>query len=201
MRVPSAQANGGTGMYPWIDRGASPTSSWYRTSSVGTGANIATYTCVADTIYASYFSVPVICTLTELGVHVVNGVALSSARLGVYRTGGWGSPYPTTLLLDAGTVPTTVGAGPQFVTGLTLRLQQDVLYASVFLTQSTPGFSCGSSLTTWNTWGSDNTLAMGRSCVYHAQAWGALPTTFPSAAPTAVNAGTGPSPTMYTRYG
>jgi len=160
--------------------GIDPQECWYSAPQCGTA--MASQQHSANILYAIPFVCPKQITLDRIAIRVIASSA-GQGRLGIYNDNG--NLYPSSLVLDAGTVDTGSG-GIKSIT-ISQTLNADTLYWLVVILNATPniqGFNTGSLIpilgisTGWAT-----TPQLGYSV---SQTYGALPSTFPTGASTLV---------------
>jgi len=173
-----SQLGGPCVIFPAIQRGLTPFSSWYAAGSICI-YSYSTFVAVADKMYAIPFSTKVACNVEGIAIRVtVASGAGTRCRLGIYKCGGVGAPYPTTLLQDFGSVLTD-STGVKSITGLTCAIQAYTLYHAIALFESTPTFRAPHTEDFWGAWGCNNTgTGSGRAYITADQAYGALPANY-----------------------
>jgi hypothetical protein len=174
---------------------------WYRAGAT-LGQTLTSFAPSTGLMYAVPFFSPRGGTVDRLAINVLTTAAAggTTARLGIYSTSSFIDPYPTARVVDGGTIAVDT-TGVKNVT-ISITLDANKLYWFVLLidaagpttVQGHTGASSG------GVFGLANTLATAEGyALSHTQAYGALPSTFPTSAPTIINVGTG-SPLIACRY-
>jgi hypothetical protein len=188
MRPRGSGGGGGGGYETW--RGSSAdygADLWYMThQSLGDGAYSAA-PLATDILYVTPYVPGVGANISALGAYRIgaSGGGARLCRIGLYAANGSGSLYPGTLVVDAGTFGTGVG-GPFYTLACSVVLSPTVLYWFAWLlshTGANPSFGgydtdCGATPLGYGPGTSVN--RQGRLSV--AQAYGALPATYPAGA-------------------
>jgi hypothetical protein len=141
------------------------------------------------------FPVPRGITIDRMGVYV-STLSTGKARLGIYADAGGDSLcYPGSRVIDAGEIDVTV-TGAKTLT-ISQALSQNSLYWLVILCQATPAIYCIPVAGVIAVLGHSNALGTAQNAgLYAAQAYGALPATFPTT-PTLITAA--PIPAIFVR--
>lgn len=182
---------------------STPYNRWYRAAG-HIANNIVTYTPTAGQMLAVPFISSRSGTLDRLGINVTGAATAGvTVRLGIYTATSQQNPYPSAKLIDAGTVAVDT-TGHKTIT-ISQALSAGQLYwLTILFDSSAPSAMAGND-------GSgaigvlglaDAAFTVGQSEAYaisYTQAYGALPSTFPSVSPTFLLKGTN-SPLLACRY-
>ena len=154
--------------------------SWYAAGQQAAAATT-TLTVTAGRMYAMPFYASRQQVLDRLAFNVTTQSSSQNARIGIYSTSGGISLYPTSLVYDSGSI-STQGTGVKNNTAISITLTPG-LYWFVLLCSSTPGVASYAATSGVPIFGLSNTLSGSPQVgLYVAQAFGALPATFPSGA-------------------
>jgi len=131
----------------------------------------------ANRLYAIPYPIAATITANRIAIRVNTAVGGSQVRLGCYRDNGYA--YPHDLVFDAGLV-SSASIGTK-----TINVSQELtpgLYWLVALSAHTPTLAAEDT-DAFGLYGRTDELRYPYPALYHAQAFGALPDPFPSAAP------------------
>lgn len=147
---------------------------WFTSPRAGTA--LAGSALVAGRLYAMPFICPKAITLDQIGVYV-STLSTGNARLGIYSDDG--NIYPGARLLDAGEISVTSTGAKKIA--INQALEAGALYWLVILCAATPSIYCIPVAGVINVLGTSNALGTAQNAgLFAAQAYGALPATFPA---------------------
>lgn len=180
--TPSGGGGGSTKELTYFKQiGTTPIESWYVAGQVN-GLAMTTGALTVNRLYAMPFYSPRGGTLDRIGIQVTTLGASGAARLGIYSATSDTNLYPSTLVLDAGTISTAT-TGMKTLT-ISQALSANTLYWLVLV--------CGTAACTirslavggvWPIFGATNALATASGVgLYVAFTYAALPATFPASA-------------------
>jgi len=170
---------------------------WYWANQGGNAA-LAGAALTAAQLYAMPFIAPKrLARIDRLGFNVTALVAASNAKVGLYdNVGGTDNPYPGSLLFDSGDIGT--GATGVKTATLSLPLAPGALYWIVLHNSAAISVQCLAVGGVAPLLGTDNALGATSICgLQNAQAYAALPGTFPAGSANIVAA---PIPALARRY-
>lgn len=163
---------------------------WYTSPLTATALGAAALT--ANTLTAIPFIAPRTITVDRIGVNVTTLAALKSIRLGVYIDNG--NLYPGALLLDAGTVSTTLTGVKS--RSINQQLYKNTLYWLSLVSDGTPSVRLALVASIIPILGYDNTLPTAPGTGYSvAFTYAPLPDPFPAGA----SVGTSGIPLIFVR--
>ena len=164
--------------------GTASIESWYPAGISGSAPAMTTLALTTARLYAIPFYISQQKTLDRLGFYINTKITSSTAHIGIYKSSGSNSLYPTSLVYDSGALSTgTVGI---MSTSISQALTPG-LYWFVIFPSSNPTVNAFAATAACAIFGYPNSLnGTAQTGLYVAATYGALPATFPTGA-TALN--------------